>query len=827
MHTQPGAHSWPFNFKARIKSALSIFTRSIARKLTLSFSVLLLLMVLIGGVGMAGTLSIQGTVKEGFDIGFRANELITAAQDDFQDAQRLEAMYVASISDVGVNPSRYLVDSALDSLDSCIAGVIEFQQSLEGTQAGSDASQDIENLLEKIQSYKESLDEYSKLLETLGIVRLDMENPQYTGLVGNLYQTTQALDDAFADTDDWQTSALIRELRLMEVGTTSLSNSVPNRLVILFPWRETIDSLQNRIITLGLPEEQANEYLRLLDDYRDTFQETLVTKSTVYETRNDNMRAVAQINRYFSSLNEVGTTLVKDSREDIFSRVSTVLNVTLAAELGALVLGLILVVLLSRTLARPVLQIAQTAQTIAGGDLSQRVTVQSQDEVGTLANAFNTMTEQLHSLINTLEDRVKRRTHDLIIAANVSKQVTTVLDIHQLLPQLVELTRQGFGLYHVSVFLHNHETATLELAAATGNAGQKMKAEGKQFDILNDQGLVPQTARIREVMVANDVSASPDFVSYSHLPDTKAEVVFPMVIGTNLIGVLDLQADHYDRFGEDDIRVLTTLAEQIAVAVRNAQLFAQAEVARQEAERANKVKSQFLASVSHELRTPLNAVINFSKLMHKGMMGEVNEEQSHALAKIAQSGKHLLNLINDVLDISKIEAGSLVLYVESNINLAAELDLVHCTAETLLHDKPVDLIWDFDATLPPLTGDRGRIAQIAMNLVSNACKFTDEGHVTVKGYQQNGQIVLAVQDTGPGIAPIDHERIFQTFQQTEVGLRKGSGTGLGLPITKSLVEAHGGQLWVESEVGQGTTFFVSLPIHSHLKPTITPKEKRS
>jgi hypothetical protein len=160
---------------------LSILTRSIARKLALSFSILLLLMVLIGGVASVGTWSIEGTVKEGFDVGFHANELITVAQDDFQDAQRFEALYVASISDVGVNPSRYLVDSALDSLKSCIASVTEFQKSLKGTQSGSDASQDIENLLEKLQKYEGSLDEYSKLLESLGVVRLDMENPQYTG----------------------------------------------------------------------------------------------------------------------------------------------------------------------------------------------------------------------------------------------------------------------------------------------------------------------------------------------------------------------------------------------------------------------------------------------------------------------------------------------------------------------------------------------------------------------------------------------------------------------------------------------------------------------
>ncbi len=252
---------------------------------------------------------------------------------------------------------------------------------------------------------------------------------------------------------------------------------------------------------------------------------------------------------------------------------------------------------------------------------------------------------------------------------------------------------------------------------------------------------------------------------------------------------------------------------------------AELETAKDVAERANHVKSAFLASMSHELRTPLNAVINFTKFVANGDLGEVNSDQVETLNEVVGSGKHLLNLINDVLDMSKIEAGSLNLFVEDDVSLKSILASVDPIARTLLADKPVTLTIEMTETLPLLRVDRQRILQVVLNIVSNACKFTKEGSIHLQAVQQGDNVLISVKDTGPGIAPEDHALVFEAFKQTDAGLRQGGGTGLGMPISKSLVESHGGRFWLESESGKGATFFVLLPIKStELVPMFGTKE---
>jgi len=242
-----------------------------------------------------------------------------------------------------------------------------------------------------------------------------------------------------------------------------------------------------------------------------------------------------------------------------------------------------------------------------------------------------------------------------------------------------------------------------------------------------------------------------------------------------------------------------------------------AESAAVEAQRASQVRSLFLANISHELRTPLNPILNFSHAVASGMLGPVTPEQVDALDKVTISGEHLLSLINDALDITKIESGQLALYVEQGINLRGEMQMVIHAAESLLRDKPaVRLDIDIPDTLPPITGDKRRIRQIFLNLVSNACNYTEQGHIVFRLMRVGDDILGVVADTGPGISVLEVESAFQNFQQTENGLRKGMGTGLGLPIARYLAEAHHGRLWLESRVGVGTTFFVSLPIRSTL-----------
>ena len=268
----------------------------------------------------------------------------------------------------------------------------------------------------------------------------------------------------------------------------------------------------------------------------------------------------------------------------------------------------------------------------------------------------------------------------------------------------------------------------------------------------------------------------------------------------------------------DEVGQLAAAFNEMANAIEQREI--SLKEAREQAERADKAKSMFLASVSHELRTPLNAIINLTKFVALGMYGEANEEQKEILHKVEASGKHLLNLINDVLDISKIEAGSLELFVEEGLKVDEIVQVAVETARGLVLQKPVAISCDIEPGLPVLTGDEQRIRQIILNLLSNACKFTEQGEINVRASRSDSEIVIAVQDTGPGIASKDHDVIFEVFRQAKSGVRKAEGTGLGLPISRRLAEAHGGRLWVESILGQGATFYVALPIKSSLVPIV-------
>lgn len=528
--------------------------------------------------------------------------------------------------------------------------------------------------------------------------------------------------------------------------------------------------------------------------------------------------AIASANR---SLPFDAVIITEQAQAEVFGPAYTAVVISISLTAVAVIIVLLGgFYVIDRRIVRPVKNLSGTAVQISSGDLRQRVKINTPDEFGVLARSFNTMTDQLQESIENLEARVGLRTRDLQLAADVSKQVTTVLDLDTLLPQLVEQVRSTFNYYHVSVFVYDPDRDLIQLRAASGEAGKRMLAEGRSFTLDRTTGVVALAAGRRKYHLVNDVSEAKTHIYNPHLPDTNAELALPMLVGDVLIGVLDLQAKEAFRFHDEDIALMTTLAEQIAIAVRNAQLFEQVQSALDKAEQANSVKSHFLASMSHELRTPLNAIINFTKFMLKEKMGPINERQAEALDKVKTSGVHLLNLINDVLDISKIESGTLHLIVEENVDVSALIDRAIGTAQALLENKPVELHTRIQPDIPPIIGDKQRILQILFNVISNACKFTEQGSITVDAHVEQGQIIIAIEDTGPGIPARDHAAVFEAFKQTETGLRKGSGTGLGMPISRRLAEAHGGQLLMESEEGKGSRFSLVLPVHSTtLKPT--------
>lgn len=435
------------------------------------------------------------------------------------------------------------------------------------------------------------------------------------------------------------------------------------------------------------------------------------------------------------------------------------------------------------------------------------------------AKELETVNARLRASEENLEIRVRERTRDLEVASDVSLQIATQLDRAALLADVAERTAEAFDLYHVSIFLHDEATQSVSLRQGVGDIGQKMVNAGREY-LLDAAGLVPEAARTLRPALSNNIVADPAHVLNPLLPQARAQLAMPMIHRGKLIGVLDLHARTTDRFSDDDIRIIRTLADQIAIAVRNSQLFEETRVALEVAERANAVKSTFLSSMSHELRTPMNAIINFTKFVTKGAMGPVNDQQKETLEEVIDSARHLLNLINDVLDMSKIEAGSLKLFVEQKVDVNALLKSTLTNGKGLLGDKQIDLVTEIDENLPAITGDRQRILQILLNLMSNACKFTEEGSITVKAGIVGEDILISVADTGIGIAAEDNELVFESFKQTESGLRQGGGTGLGLPISRSLAEAHGGRLWFESAFEAGSVFYVSLPLNSTLIPSL-------
>ena len=276
------------------------------------------------------------------------------------------------------------------------------------------------------------------------------------------------------------------------------------------------------------------------------------------------------------------------------------------------------------------------------------------------------------------------------------------------------------------------------------------------------------------------------------------------------MGGLVVWRNEAGRFPKEVLSLLETFATQSALALQNARLFSELGDKSQQLEVANRHKSEFLANMSHELRTPLNAVIGFSEVLLERMFGELNDKQAEYLQDILSSGRHLLSLINDILDLSKIEAGRMELELST-------FDLPQAVADALTlvqeragrHGIALDLT--VDKGLGPFTGDERKFKQILLNLLSNAVKFTSEGgRVSVRAMPADGSVEIAVTDTGIGIAPKDQEAIFEEFQQVGTA-RKHEGTGLGLTLTKKFVEMHGGKIWVKSEVGKGSTFTFTLP----------------
>ena len=426
---------------------------------------------------------------------------------------------------------------------------------------------------------------------------------------------------------------------------------------------------------------------------------------------------------------------------------------------------------------------------------------------------------RLFKELETRTAELTRSVSELRALGEVGQAINSTLDLETVLRTIVgratQLTSTDAGV----IYEYDEQRELFE-PRATERLEDEIVRTLVAMPIRRGEGATGRLADVRGPIQLSDIGAT-TFQTVTPGVDVllragyRAALAVPLLREDRLIGALTVIRKMPGEFTPEVVDLLRTFATQSALAIQNARLFREIEDKSRQLETASQHKSEFLANMSHELRTPLNAIIGFSEVLLERMFGEVNEKQADYLQDILSSGRHLLSLINDILDLSKVEAGRMEL-VLAPLHLPEAIE----NAVTLVRERAarhgIALALEIDPRLRELVGDERKVKQALLNLLSNAVKFTPEGgRIRLKAVLADGAAEISVSDTGIGIAPEDRETIFEEFRQVgRDSTRKQEGTGLGLTLTKKFVEMHGGRIWVESEVGRGSTFTFTLPIRS-------------
>jgi signal transduction histidine kinase len=378
-------------------------------------------------------------------------------------------------------------------------------------------------------------------------------------------------------------------------------------------------------------------------------------------------------------------------------------------------------------------------------------------------------------------------------------------------------------------------TRAVQLAKADAGAIYRYDAPHKVFELAEahalDQGfqdtirssritldgsILGMASKAGHAVAIPDLRQTPDFPLRERTIDAgfHSVLVVPLLAQHEILGALMVQCRRVGDFPASTIGLMQTFAHQSVLAMNNARLFREVEQKGRELAIANDHKAQFFANMSHELRTPLNGILGFSELLADGLYGTLPDEAMEVLGRIQKDGRHLLGLINDVLDISKIDAGQLTLSL-NDYSIQSIVDSVIASTGSLAHAKGIEVRSAVPPDLPIGYGDERRLTQVLLNIVGNAIKFTDAGFVEIRADVVSDHFKIEIEDTGPGIPPEHQRRIFDEFQQVDNSItRQKGGTGLGLSISRRLVQAHGGQIDVHSTLGVGSTFNIVLPIRA-------------
>ncbi len=479
----------------------------------------------------------------------------------------------------------------------------------------------------------------------------------------------------------------------------------------------------------------------------------------------------------------------------------------------------------SRRITRPIKQLTDEAEKIAAGQRSVKVEINSRDEIGRLANSFNEMVASLQEN----EAALQRKVVETRTLYEIGQEITAQVALEPTLRLIVEQARRLLQAEVSVLALRQEESDTFAMQASSGTVTEALA----RVRFRPGEGLGGRVVVTGMPIVVGDYleeyRGSP-FLKILEEADLRSAVAVPLKLRDVAIGVLYVHSRAPHQFREEDRQLLSALAGQAALAIEQARLYeatkrhaeeleqrveerTQAlQAANLQLEAASRHKSQFLANMSHELRTPLNAILGYGELILDEIYGEVPETIRDVLERVDKSGRHLLGLINDVLDLSKIEAGELTLSL-NDYSMKEVAQTVFTAVESLAAEKKLTLKVTVAPDLSPGRGDERRIAQVLLNLVGNAIKFTEVGEVRIQAQASDGAFLVSVSDTGSGIVLGDQQKIFEEFQQIDDSITKTkSGTGLGLAIAKRIIEMHGGRIWVESTPGQGSTFWFTLPV---------------
>ena len=420
-------------------------------------------------------------------------------------------------------------------------------------------------------------------------------------------------------------------------------------------------------------------------------------------------------------------------------------------------------------------------------------------------------------LFKELEARTGELTQSveqLTALGEVSRAVSSTLDVETVLDTIVSRASQLAGAAGCSIYEYDEGAEQFELRA-THNYDAEFVEALRAAPLHKGEGLMGRAAEMREPIQVADITEAGAYRSSAR--DTlirfgyRALLSVPLLREDQIIGSLSFNRKAPGEFPPEVVDVLKTFATQSALAIQNARLFREIADKSAQLEAASRHKSEFLANMSHELRTPLNAIIGFSEILAEKMFGDVNEKQTEYLQDILESGRHLLSLINDILDLSKIEAGRMELEL-SEFDLPQAIENALILVRERASRRGIRLASTVDPRLGMIGGDERKVKQVLLNLLSNALKFTPEGgRIDVGARVHDGAAEVSVADTGIGIAPEDQAAVFEEFRQVGTADKKAEGTGLGLALSRKFIELHGGRIWVRSEIGAGSTFTFTLP----------------